>query len=98
MTKVQASTLKAGDVVMPPEREVRLWMRRTITERGLSESALHLTVTKIEEGAPDKKGRWILVTADYSAEFYGDRKPWPITFRARPDTPWPLISSEKVAA
>lgn len=92
MTKVLAETLKIGDVILPPAREVQLWMRRTLQERGLQESALHLTITAIDEAAPDKKGRWLMVTADQSAEWNATcSKAFPFRFKVRPASPWPKI-------
>jgi len=35
MLKVLAKTLQVGNVIMPPAREVRLWMRREIQKRNL---------------------------------------------------------------
>lgn len=86
-TKKPAEMIKAGDVILPPEREMRLWMRRDVTAKNLSDSALHLTVTEIYEGAPDKRGRWIVIKANYSPEF----STLGMTIKARPDTPWPII-------
>jgi hypothetical protein len=93
MTKVRAEMLKAGDKIMPPDREVRLWMRRDIQERGLAETALHLTVTEVREASADKRGRWLIITADHAPEWWrqGGSKPYPFRFKARPDTPWQLI-------
>lgn len=90
--KTRAAELKIGDVIMPPDREVRLWMRRACQERNLSESALHLTITEIREAAPDTRGRWLLVTADQAPEWFQGRKPSPFKFKARPETPWATIA------
>ena len=49
MTKVLAEALKIGDVIMPPSREVQLWMRREMQSKGLQETALHLTIAEIHE-------------------------------------------------
>ncbi len=89
--KRRASELKIGDVIMPPDREVRLWMRRSCQEKGLPESALYLTITEISEGAPDAKGRWLLVTADQAREWFEGREPYPFKFKARPETPWAAV-------
>jgi hypothetical protein len=92
MTKVLAETLKVGDRVMPPEREVRLWMRRRLTERNLPEAALHLTVTAIDEVAPDKRGRWLMFTTSATPEWNeGYVRAIPFRFKARPETPWPKV-------
>ena len=94
MQKVQAQTLKVGDVIMPPAREVRLWMRRDLQERNLPESALYLTVTEIYEVEADKRGRWLLVKTDQSAEWNAGRQnPLSFNFKVRPETPWPLMSA-----
>lgn len=88
MTKVIAEKLAIGDKIMPPAREVQLWMRRDLAARNLPESALHLTITNIHEGAPDKRGRWLVVTADHSTEWLNGRSPYPFKFKVRPETPW----------
>jgi hypothetical protein len=90
MTKKPAELIKTGDMILPPEREMRLWMRRTVAERGLSESALHLTVTETYEGNPDKRGRWIIVEAKYPLEWNSNNSDT-FTIKARPETPWPVI-------
>lgn len=93
MTKVLAETLKIGDVIMPPAREVQLWMRRTLAERGLVESALHLTITEIIEGAPDKRGRWLIVVADQTPEWNAAyTRVSPFRFKVRPESPWAKIA------
>jgi hypothetical protein len=90
LTNVPAHSLKIGDEVMPPAREIHLWMRRHITERNLPESALLLTIRKIDEALPDKRGRWLSFTTDQSDQWNEDRpRRFPFCFRARPDTPWP---------
>ena len=88
LIKVRADTLKVGDRIMPPLREVNLWMRRHIQEKGLTESALYLRVIKIREGRPDKRGRWLVVSTEQTAD-------WDCTdfnFRVRPETPWQKVS------
>lgn len=94
---IPAETIKPGDVILPPERELRLWMRRSLREKGLGEEALQLTVAEAIEGAPDKRGRWVQIKAQYSAAWcrdYADQsRPHYMTFKARPGTPWPLIKS-----
>src|SRR3990167_4048454 len=42
-----AETLRVGDVIFPPAREVSLWMRRNARERGLPDTALYLTVRAV---------------------------------------------------
>jgi hypothetical protein len=90
--KKPAELIQVGDVILPPEREMRLWMRREIASRNLTESALHLTVTDVYEGAPDKRGRWIVIKANYSAEWNSGLVRG-MTIKARPETPWPVIVS-----
>lgn len=92
MTKTRAAELKIGDVVMPPEREVRLWMRRSCREKNLPETSLYLTITAIRDAEPDARGAWLLFTADQTPEWFGDTKPYPFKFKARPETPWATIS------
>jgi len=91
--KMHAAKLKIGDVIMPPAREVQLWMRRAYQERGLLESALHLTITNIREAAPDARGRWLLITADHAAEWDNGQKSLPFKFKVRPETPWVKVGS-----
>ena len=92
MTKVLAETLRVGEKIMPPAREVRLWMRRRLDERGLAETALHLTITNIDEGAPDKNGRWLVITTEATPEWNeGYVRAIPFRFRVRPETPWMRI-------
>ena len=91
MTRKAAELLKTGDVILPPEREMRLWMRRTVAEMGLTESALNLTVTETYEGAPDKRGRWIVIKAKHTPE-WGNGPSSTMTIKARPETPWPVVS------
>lgn len=88
MLKVRADALKVGDVIMPPPREVQLWMRRTAQERNLPETALYLTITKVDEAMPDKRGRWLVVTSDHTPEWLQGRTSHPFRFKVRPDTPW----------
>lgn len=92
--KVLAETLRPGDVIRPPARELSGWMRKRAAERQLDESALCMTVSSVREGQADAGGRWVLITAQMSNAWHeaqGSRRhDW--TFRARPGTPWPLIS------
>jgi hypothetical protein len=92
MTKLLAERLKVGDRIMPPAREVRLWMRRRLEERKLPEAALHLTITAIEEAAPDKRGRWLMFTTEATPEWNeGYVRALPFRFKARPETPWEIV-------
>lgn len=92
MKKVLASELKVGDVILPPARELRLWMRRRCAEMGLPETALHLTIKDVREVQPDKKGPWLLVTCDHTPEWRGDAKSLDFKFNVRPASTWPKIS------
>jgi hypothetical protein len=91
MTKILAQALKVGDKIMPPAREAQLWMRRHCKDKGLPETALHLTITDIHEGEPDKRGRWLIVTTAHTAEWDAGYTPRPFKFKARPETPWPTV-------
>ena len=95
MTPILSEKIQVGDIIMPPEREMTLWMRRHIMERNLSEAALHLTVTQIREGTPDKRGRWLIIKSDQSKEWNNAGNyegTLPFTFKVRPTTLWPLVS------
>lgn len=89
---MRAEDIKIGDMVFPPEREMRLWMRRALAEKGLSEQSLLLKVASVSEGKADKNGRWIVVKGQYSPEWckdYADQsRAYFMTFKARPETPW----------
>ena len=78
---------------MPPERELRLWMRRHIAAHNLPEAALYLKVEYVAEGKPDKGGRWVLIKTRYP-EAWGHMSEF--RFRARPHTPWLIISKAEV--
>jgi hypothetical protein len=85
-TKAAAQIL-VGDVILPPKRELRLWMYRWINERGLSPEALNLTVSAIREGKPDKNGRWLVIKADHCPTFGSEI---PFSFKVRPESQWSL--------
>jgi hypothetical protein len=53
-----ADQLQVGDVIMPPPRELALWM----------------------------------VTADHAVEWHDGRKPYPLKFKVRPETPWDVVT------
>jgi hypothetical protein len=95
MTKIVAQQLKIGDTIMPPAREVQLWMRRDIQERGLSETALYLTITEVREGDADKRGRWLIITANHAPSWWheGSVNRYPFKFKARPETPWQIVEA-----
>lgn len=84
-----AETIRAGDVIMPPERELRLWMRRHVADKGLLETSLHLTVEYIAEGKPDKGGRWILFRTHQNDALAFNL--FEFRFKARPGTPWAIV-------
>ena len=90
-TKLVAE-LKVGDVVAPPKREVSLWMKRTAAEKGLDESVLAITIEEVYEGFADKKGRWIHVKGFLPQAWFGEGKRFPFTFKARPETVWPVLN------
>ena len=95
MAKTRAEELKIGDVIMPPAREIQLWMRRDIQERNLPESALYLTITEVKEGSADRRGRWLIITANQAPEWYSEHQVnrFPFRFKARPETPWQIIKA-----
>ena len=86
--KVQVSQLAVGSLIRPPEREMRLWMRREAETRGCGDSGLWMIVTEIGEAAPDKKGRWMRVVGQMVASFGSTH---PFTFKARPESLWPAV-------
>lgn len=95
MGKVLAKNLRVGDKIMPPPRELQLWMRRHAAEKRLPEAALHLTVTQVGYGPADKRGPWLVVRSLHTPEWTADyMKPdpalHPFTFKVRPDTPWQM--------
>lgn len=83
-----ARNIQVGDVILPPERELRLWMRRHIQTHNLPECALHLSVKEIRETS-DKGGPWIVFKTQYP-EAWGHTSSF--TFKARPETPWTVIT------
>jgi hypothetical protein len=100
MNTKPAKDLALGDRIFPPEREMRLWMRREIAETNLSEEALLLTVEEIRDSKPDKKGGWLLIKGRHSVEWdkrNGNGNPAlrSMSFRARPETPWAYISGQE---
>lgn len=93
-TKIKASEIKVGDVVMPPDRELSLWMRRHIAEKGLSANALHLTVAAIDRSA-DKRGEWIHIKGEYNAEWKSTNadpsRPSYMSFKTLAGKAWPVV-------
>ncbi len=87
-----ADTIKIRDVIMPPERELRLWMRRHISTHNLPESALYLNVTGIYQ-SNDKRGPWLHFKTQYSDIWPGGAHAF--TFKARPETPWQIVEVAK---
>jgi hypothetical protein len=92
MTKTTAEALKIGDKIMPPAREVQLWMRRACQEKGLPESAMALTIKEIYEGATDKRGRWLIINADQTPEWSAGCRLTTMRFKVRPETPWTMAA------
>lgn len=92
MTQLPIEQVKPGQIILPPERELRLWMRKYLKERQLSEQALYLTVREIYEGSSDKKGRWLIVKCDQSTEWDAGKNNRSFNFKARPATLWPVIA------
>lgn len=92
MTKILAKLLKNGDKVMPPARELRLWMKATAKERNLSEDALILTIVDIKEGHSDKKGGWLVISAEQTPEWNQGRSPSNFIFWVRPTTLYPVVN------
>ena len=86
--RVSVSTIAVGDIILPPERELQLWMRRYVLDNGLTSAALHLTVVSISEEGPDKRGIWLVFRTTQAPE-WGARQPF--VFRARPETQWSMI-------
>ena len=91
MTTQTADTIKAGDVIMPPEAELRGWMRRHVAQYNLPEEALHLEVKEVYEGAPDKRGRWIGIKTQYPMAWNQGKLQQSFNFKARPATPWQIV-------
>jgi len=82
------SEIRPGDVILPPARELSLWMRRDAATKGLPASALRITVERVREGEADKRGRWIIVSGYLPDAWYNGHGRYPFTFKARPATPW----------
>ena len=93
MHMVEVQSLLPGDIILPPAREVSLWMRRHLAEHNLPETALYLTVSEVREDAPDKRGRWVSVKAFHNAA-WTTQPGGPFPFKARPTTLWPRFSHE----
>lgn len=91
-TAAKVSDIKVGDSIYPPQREISLWMKKALAEKGQDESALILTVVEVRESKPDKNGPWTFVKAQYSREWTKNYeqpdKAQYMTFRARPGSPW----------
>ena len=75
--------LQVGDIILPPARELRLWMHRHCREHGFSDAALHLTIREKYDGAPDKHGRWVMVKCEQTEEWNMGRQGMSFTFKAR---------------
>jgi hypothetical protein len=81
-----AAEIHVGDVIAPPARELRLWMRRDVENGSMSPDALRIAVTEIYP-AEDKGGTWLVIRGNDCTE---RRTPW--SLRARPATPWPILT------
>lgn len=82
--KLNHSEVVSGDKVMPPVREVSLWMKRDLITKGLSIESLLLTVNTVAQNwKQDKGGAWTLFDTNYSPEFGNGRR---FTFKMRPST------------
>lgn len=90
-TRINAEDLKPGMVILPPAREISLWIKRHLAEKGLPEESMYLTIVSVREGYADKKGRWILVKCDHTDEWNAGRMGYTTTFKARPETLWPVV-------
>ena len=91
--KRKVSDLKPGDVIMPPPREVSLWMRDTLKREGLPESDLLLTIVEVKKGRTDTRGDWTVIKAKHTEGWlrrYSNSDPMRnlFSFKARPDTLW----------
>jgi len=89
-TTIKVSEIQVGDVIMPPERELRLWMRKHAAAHGWSENALALTVTEVGDGLPDKGGPWVLIRTVHDPEWVPSGA---FKFKARPWSDWKLVPS-----
>jgi hypothetical protein len=92
-TTDKAEMIRVGDVIMPPAAELNGWMRRHVAQYNLPETALHLHVTEVYEGAPDKRGRWIGINTHYDESWGGKLQSF--NFKARPATPWAIVERAK---
>ena len=92
---LKVADLQVGDVVSPPQREISLWMRRDAVNKGLGEAALAITIETVREGPPDKRGRWVCIAGYLPKAWYTSGTRYLFTFKARPETLWPLLSAAK---
>jgi hypothetical protein len=68
-------------------------MARDAAEKGMSTADLGIMLTEVKEGAPDKRGRWIIFKGFLRDEWYQGRRQYPFIFKARPETPWPVVAT-----
>lgn len=87
-TTTRVADLQLGDRILPPPREVALWMRKALVQKGLTEDALWLTVLALHSAAPDSRGPWMAITAVYGRDWLQGKPAYPWTFKARPETLW----------
>lgn len=88
-----AASIEVGDVIMPPAREVRLWMRRHVAQKGLPETSLHLVVTEVVEAKADKGGRWLRIRTQHTDALAFNM--FAFSFKARPNTAWQIIKKAR---
>lgn len=89
---MRVDQIKIGDKILPPARELRLWMRRWAQEHNIPEAEIYMTVLTIEEASPTKKGRWLKITGKMSNTWDEGKNPHPFKFLAQPHTSWPLAN------
>ena len=89
---MKVSDIQIGDLIYPPQREIRLWMLRMLRDKELDETALLLRVVEVRPSKPDKNGPWTFVKGQHCKEWCKDHaepdKPFYMSFLARPYTPW----------
>lgn len=92
-TKIAAGEIRVGDIIRPPAREMRLWMRRDAMARGLDDAALAMTVLEVSTDA-DAAGPLVRFSATMSDAWHagkpGTNRPW--RFHARPTTRWEMLA------
>ncbi len=97
VVKVVAETLKVNDVILPPAREIRLWMKAELLKRNLPKEALYMTIQDVKYGGEDKRGPWLLVVATLSSIWRDGRPSHGWSIRIRPGTLWLKVVEEAIA-